>query len=276
MKTEREQFRKVLMERISYYLEEKGIKSVDKANKKQISKALTEFYVREIGVYLYAFDEDMIDDGLKCDGKGDLNIDFIYKNEDVFYLIQTKYRGTKKHLARDDISGFIKIHSRIKDSNFVENHGNEWVKEFLSSFKDSSQVHYFLLTNVDLTETLLDQFKIELKEEMPKIASDNVTWELKSFTEMKEDYSKVSVYDDPIPEQIEVPLESIVNHFFNKDTLAYLDLTNILDSSLPYETILCTIKGTVLKDIYLNKRHRERLFSYNIRGFLGMNIINRK
>lgn len=113
--------KKIIKDRMKQYLQEIGIRSLQNANTRQLGKSFTEFYVKDILYFLYQFDEDLIDEGLKADGPNDLNIDFVYQNDDNFTIIQSKYKSGQQSLDRDDISGFLKIHSRILNRDY---HGN--------------------------------------------------------------------------------------------------------------------------------------------------------
>ena len=127
---EKEQFdmAKEIRDRMEDYLKQRGIGSLQDANNKQQGKAFTEFYVRDILAYRYDLDDDLIEEGLKCDGSNDLNIDFIYNYNDTFFIIQSKYKGQKHGIDRDDISGFVKIHSRVTDRSFLERNANQYKK----------------------------------------------------------------------------------------------------------------------------------------------------
>jgi hypothetical protein len=254
------------------YLVERGLTFCN-ATKKQRGKAFMEFYIKDIGQYLYQFDEDFIDDGLSCDGANDLNIDFAYKNEDCYYVFQSKYKGTGS-LERDEISGFFNIHSRLSDKVFFNNNANDAVKDIFSSYKKNSEVHYILFTNAILTESNHQEFTRLLQEHSVVTNKDFLTWEMKGYSELKADYKSAQSIDEPIPEKIVIPIEKIGSSISGKKEWAYMDLSALLGDETPYETMLCTIKGTVLKSLYL--QYKERLFNYNIRGYLGLNIINKR
>jgi predicted DNA binding CopG/RHH family protein len=264
----------IIKSAMNHYLEEKGI-PYDKANKKQLGKAFCEFYVRDIGAYLFQFDDDLIEDGLRCDGKDDLNIDFAYRNEDTFYIIQSKYKSKKKgSLDRDEILGFFGIHSNILDEKFLESQANETVRDILSTFTENSQGHYILLTNISISQNLRDQFNKAEREGLEKYGASQITWELKDFPEIKKDYKTAQSIDEPIPDKVTIPVERVPSPYSYNKEWAFLDLTDILDEETPYQTYLCTIKGTVLKNLY--KTYKESLFNYNIRGYLGPNVINKR
>ncbi|MFZ3138375.1 MAG: AIPR family protein [Thermodesulfovibrionales bacterium] len=265
---------KMIEQKMGVLLEEKGIRSISDANTKQKGKAFLEFYVRDIGRLLYKFDDDLIDDGLRCDYKNDLNVDFIYRNEENYYIFQSKYKGSRNSLNRDEISGFARIHSRITDVEFFNKNANDQVRDLLRDFNKKSTAHYVLLTNDKVSEQLREEFGMATKEQSERFNDYAIDFELKALSEIKSDYKNAQSYDEPIPEEVRIPIEKIIDHFSENKHYAYLDLTNILDDSTKYMTILTTIKGTELKNLY--NHYLGRLFNYNIRGYLGLNSINRQ
>ncbi len=95
---------------------EKGIKDFDRATSNQRGKALTEFYLKEIGIYLFQIYDDDIETNI-CDGKGDLGIDFIVHKSGEWLILQSKYKGQSSSITIDEIAGFFQIYSRISDLN---------------------------------------------------------------------------------------------------------------------------------------------------------------
>jgi hypothetical protein len=260
--------------KIEYYLKEKGIQSIKEANKKQLGKAFLEYYVKDIAKFLYQFDDDLIDDGLACDYKGDLNVDFVYKNEDTYFILQSKYKGKGNKITRDEIAGFAKVHSRITDTEFFNKHANEQLKDLLSDFSKKSFAHYFLITNDKVSEVLIDEFNKDTKEEIEHFSDYTIDFELKGLSEIKNDYKSAVSIDEPIPDSVNIPIEKIEDHFLAEKEWSYIDLTNILGIDTKFMTVMTTIKGTELKNLY--RQYKARLFNYNIRGYLGLNVINKK
>jgi hypothetical protein len=89
-------FEDIVQEGINTYLLEKSIEQ-SSVNTKQLGKALTEFYIQEIGQYLYN----------------------IYDND--FYIFQSQYKVSKSSVSSDEISGFFNIHKRFMDRIFLKN-----------------------------------------------------------------------------------------------------------------------------------------------------------
>jgi len=76
----------IIKDRMNYYLKEDlGITSISNANSRQIGKAFTKFYVKDVLAFICNFDGDLIDEGLSADGSDDIDIDFIYQNANQFF-----------------------------------------------------------------------------------------------------------------------------------------------------------------------------------------------
>jgi hypothetical protein len=261
----------LIKEAIQNIFEEKGIK---RPVNQDYGKALTEFYMWEIGQHIYKIYEDDIETGLECDGKGDLNVDFAhhYIDENSFLIIQSKYKGNKSSVDSDELSGFFNIHERIIDRQYLNEHGNQAVRNELSEINDNSTFNYVFLTNDKFTNWLSSEFA-RLKSSKESLF-ENVTFSYVSITEIKRELTEVKSMGEVIPQEVEIFIENITDTIVNKKRHSYLDLSTVVDTEGHYKSILCTIKGSQLKNLY--RQHGNTLFNYNIRGWLGENDINKK
>lgn len=260
-----------IKESINNFFEEKGIKY---PNSRDYGRALTVFYVKEIGQYVLNIYEDDVEGGLECDGKGDLNVDFAhnYIEENSYLIIQSKYKGAKSNVSSDEISGFFNIHERISDKKFFEKHGNRAVKSILSDLKEDSTFKYIFLTNDRLSQRIIDEF--EKFKCLKETQNENISFSYISISEIKQELEEVKAVEEPIPQSVEIPIEQINDTIINSKRHSYIDLSTVVDKDGHYKSILCTIKGTQLKSLY--NKYGKGLFNYNIRGWLGENDINKK
>lgn len=260
---------------VDKYLEEKGIYGKDRANTIQLGKAFLEFYIKDIATFLYKFDSDLVETGLDCDGKGDMNVDFIYKQENTYFIFQSKYKGQRNAITHDEIAGFAKIHSRILDTDYFKKHANSNVQDLLRDFGSKSVVRYIFITNSKISDGIKADFKRVTDAELSNFSESEIQYELRGQAEIRDDLKTANSIDAPIPNEVIIPIEKLGNSFeqHNKEW-AYTDLTSILGGNEKYRTIITIIKGNELKNIYA--RYKESLFNYNIRGYLGPNTINKK
>ena len=262
---------KAVIDGMEKYLKKRFDKpSLTAASPIEQGKALTEFYVKDIALHTDALsDVDRIDDGLECDGSGDLNMDFIYKNpnDDEFWICQSKHKGRKGFLKSDEISGFFQIHERICDKP-TRKRANQSVKDMLRDFNEKkSSATFVLLTNGKVSEGQMAEFN---RQRDKLLASDepwagNFHWELVGLSEIKQKMKHADSLDKK-PPSVEIPIESFGAQGFGKQ--GFIDLSKqIAKTGKDYQTIITAIRGTTLCNLW--KRHRRSLFNYNIRGFLG-------
>jgi len=266
-----ERFETIIQEGINHYLSLKGL-NLSTANNVKLGYALTEFYIKEIGRFLYDIYEDDVSDGLLCDGKNDMNIDFAYRNEKSVIIIQSKYRGVRSSLKTDELAGFFNIHSRLTNEVYFNRYANNSVKNAIGIYSEENTYTYIFISNDKASEAIISEFN-RLKEEKEAIFS-NVNYEFKPFTEIKRDYREITSELESIEGEVEINIEKVFDTISNNHKPAYLDLTQFIGSESGYQSIICTIKGTSLKQLW--DQHKARLFNYNIRGYLGTNPINKK
>jgi len=259
-------FEEVLKEGIENALSIKGIKNINTAKTIELGNGLIEFYLKEIGQFLYPFSEDDIEEGI-CDSSKDCGIDFIYNTDEEWIIFQSKYKGYSNTVTHDEIAGFFNIHSHLRDEEYIKKHGNKRLKELVQDYKSEHNVQYIFLTNSKVSDKNKEDFNKLQKEYENKY--DNVTYELKGFSDIKIDYKSVISNSETISEEVTINIETLKDTFTDTFTQSYFDLSSVIDKNNKYKSILCTIKGTTLRNLW--EQHRARLFNYNIRGFLGDN-----
>ncbi len=263
-------FEEILKEGIEKCLIDKGIKRSN-ANPFQLGKSLSEFYLKEIGQYLYPILEEDVDENM-CDGKGDLGIDYVHNKDGEWIMFQSKYKGQGSSVSPDEISGFFDIHSKITDSSYFDKHANNVLKDLLSDYNEENIVQFVFITNSKISTRIEDDFN-KFKRDAEK-KYEHITYELKGISDLKRDYKVVTSEIESITEEIKIGIESIMDVFIGDKRNAYLDLSSMIDKDLKYQSVLCTIRGTTLRGLW--QQHKSRLFNYNIRGYLGENAINKK
>ena len=254
----------------SYFIDA-GIKDPTTRDK---GKAFLDFYVREILANLTNLDEDMISEGLEIDYSGDLGVDFVYKDGKSFYIFQSKFKGSKASVSSDEISGFFDVHSKITDKEYLRDYGNANLQDILKELTPNCEVQYRFVTNAHFSNTLEAHFNKRRGEIEKKPKTANISWEYIEKEGFTNEYRRAQSVKNEIPAQIEIPLQSIKDSGTSNKTRAILNLTSLLDDDNKYETVICPVKGTHIQQIY--QEHKESLFAYNIRGFLGMNAVNKK
>lgn len=257
---------KWIKDEVNKILTESG-QTPEQAKTAEKGRAFTEFYIKEIARYLDNItDEKLVEDGLECDRRSDIGLDFIYaKDDNDFWICQSKYVGRDGSLSEGTITAFFGLHERIFDKE-SRRKSNKNVQELLPPIGNNSYITFVLLTNGKASDTNREEFdRLRKKAEKDKNA-ENYAWRLVDLHQIKEDYLNVISSDGKYP-KVSIPIPG------GKE--GYIDLSHkIFQEGKNYKTFVTVINGNILKD--LCGRYRDSLFHHNIRGFLGTKGKNRK
>lgn len=260
------QFDKILKDDIKTWLEEKGI---DSPSSNQYGDAFLHVYLENIAQYLLDLDSTDIDDGI-VDGPSDQGVDFVIEKENGYHLIQSKHRGKANVIKKDDIAGFFETANRVRDKEYLKNFTPNKLYYILENIKQESILHFYFVTNKKLSEQLIEDFERQKKTN----ENDKQIFELIDFKKLKELHKHVRSMGEAIPEEIIIHIERKSKELSDGNAYSYIDLSNIIDSNSKYKSVVLTMKGTSIKNLY--KKEKEKLFNYNIRGYLGSNKINKE
>jgi len=211
--------------------------------------------------YDRGFDTDPEEAILKSnDLKADLCLED--SNQKHLLIAQCKYLSLSKPPSVDEteVNDFFNRHERYKEANWVKKHGSEDAIEFLGDYSEKLKGgytvdYYFISTGVatprvkDLVENISENYK---KNDLA------INCYLIDLYELKDLYANTHSLDVLIPEKVQLDLPK--DKWFRKED--------------PHDTIVAVIKGNSLRNLY--KEHKEALFAYNIRGYLGKRGINTK
>lgn len=193
----------------------------------------------------------------------DCGIDIILEdqNQKRYYMIQAKYLRFSALLEEDDASHLCDRHSLFLDRTWVQKHVTQEMQfDVLGGYQDLLQsgysIHYYLVTTGSATERLKDvaaSRQAEVNREEP-----GVTFDVMDGVALKEFYIEAETLEQSIPESVEFQLP--------QDSFTI--------KGRPHKTLLAVVKGNALVNLY--KKERERLFSYNIRSYLGRKGLNKE
>ena len=263
-------FDQIIKDRMKDYFECKGIINPVGTD---YGKAFLYFYTKEIACYMNSIYEDDLEEGFDCDGKGDLGLDFLLRKEDgTLLVVQSKYKGHRSALSSDEVANFFQVPQRILSKAFINQHGNESVKFHLKDLKLDDAIDFIFVTNDKITQRLKDEF--ENQKSAAEITNTNHTFYFKGYSELKKEYAIVQTINDPIPHEVTIYIERVNATVINHKRCSYLDISDLIDNDKKYKSVICTVKGTHLKNLW--NQYPAPLFNYNIRGFLGQNAVNKK
>jgi hypothetical protein len=204
-----------------------------------------------------------VDDGMFL--ANDLKIDVVLEDVDrrVLYLIQAKYPSLAQSppLIEDEVITFFNRHDTfLTQSDWVRQHISDQLLEYISDYKErleSGWTIFFYFVSTGRASNRISE-RVLADDMAAKQTYPNVSFRLLDISGIKEYYIQAQTLDAPIPEEVKFTFPR--NYWITKET--------------PHRTLLGVVKGNTLTSLY--KKDRERIFTYNIRSFLGRNQLNRE
>lgn len=233
----------------------------DKQHPAMQSKLMTEFYITEVNNKLYEeIPPDEFDDFL-VDRANDLWVDFIYKNDDTWLIVQTKYRGVKsKSDEQDDVR---------KHKNLLNN-----------LFENSQKAHLELRRILNEIDFKRDRFKLVF------LTTGKFTDSLREIIDQEPLYCEglegvservdYKFYDEEgLNEELRSALSlsagtSGESHRLYSIASEGSKRSNIIELTIgSRRQCVLAVNANQLVDAYQKNNVRDRLFSLNIRNYIG-------
>lgn len=239
------------------YYSDRGI---EKPSNFHIGKAFGYTIISEIIKPLNGLEDDIIEEGF-VDGKNDLGIDFIFKDmQNKFHIYQFKYKSSNKKATHEEIAAIKDLHNRLKNEEYVCENANAGLRDILDEFNpDRDKVSYNFFCSSGFEENLIDLDNEEY--------NDSFSINYYGIDRIREEFKRVYSLDNT-PPRVEIDIQHI-----STGAPAYLDTSDLFMDS-KYESAVFIVKGSTIKNLY--SEHKDSLFTYNIRGFLGKNNVNKK
>ena len=197
----------------------------------------------------------------------DLNIDvYLEDNDDkVIYLIQSEFTGTSKksksaNVDEGKVSNFFGNHENLIDRKWVKKFGNKIAHEYLRDYKklieeESYQFKYIFISTGSASERVKTAVtRANKRYEKQELPIDCILYD---FTDFKDLVSQAQSVEAKIPDEVEfsIPKDQM---FVKKD---------------PKRTVVTALKANAVEDLL--RQHKDSLFAYNIRTYLGEKGINK-
>jgi hypothetical protein len=202
-------------------------------------------------------DTDLMDAALYSK---DLGADLVFEDEaNKFMLIaQCKYVSPQKPVDEGAVNDFFHRHEHYLDRRWVQKHGSEYAASALGDYADHIadgwKIEYRFITTGHAEERIHEVVTHCQSEYANKNISIECT--LYDFMILKDYYVRSLSLEESIPAEISIDLPE--GKFFEKEA--------------PYRTIVGVLKGNSLRALYL--QHKQALYAWNIRGYLGNRGIN--
>ena len=209
---------------------------------------------RDIGI-----DTDL-EDGVLLTREGEIDIVLQDETERVVYLVQSKLvsLAQKPPMEVGEVEAFFSQHSQLMDRQWVRAHLNHRIFDIIGFYSDLFSegykvIFYFVSTGRDASGKAAALSELLNKRHR----ADGVEFHVLDFPALKAFYLEAKTLQQRIPEEVQFHVRS--DQCFIKQT--------------PRRTLAATVKGNSLVNLY--RKHKETLFAYNIRSFLGRKGLNK-
>lgn len=190
----------------------------------------------------------------------DLGADVIFEDtvNRALLVVQCKYNTPNSPANEDEIASFFAKHDSYMSPDWIRAHGSPEAIDRLVDYKDRIEdgwtAEYRFVTTASSNKR-----KDVLEEQANNRYRDDATvfCELVDFSSLKDYYAKSRSQDQSIPNSVELQLRA----------------DSFIVREQPLRTLVAVVKGNSLRDLY--KRHKQSLYAFNIRGYLGSRGINK-
>ena len=203
--------------------------------------------------------EDLLE--RKTDGRDDIGLDLHYIDEDenVVYLIQSKFRTQSVNIDRKEIDSFLYLPGKLVDSETLRSINNNGVLQFALRFKDAVAKGFDIRLVYLTTETPTNPIRSTIE-----------LWSKKDLT---------LAQSQPLAHHAEiVGVEELLKGYSNSQQLTTTEMKfmewYISDSnSSELRSMIGRLSADELNRVFM--QHEYAIFRRNPRGPLGSNTVNK-
>ena len=190
----------------------------------------------------------------------DLKADIVLEDSAASRLVvcQTKYVSFDATVDESEVNDFFARHIHFCNRSWVHEHGSHDVVLSLGDYAERVEkgwtIDYYFITTArasQRTAALADECNVRFAANYAP-----VTCTLIDFSRLKSYYLQGLSLEDSIPGEVTLDLPS--GCYFVKE--------------MPRRTLIAVLKGNMLRSLY--QAHRQSLYAWNIRGYLGARGIN--
>ncbi len=191
----------------------------------------------------------------------DLKADMVFEDTNANHLLiaQCKHTGRDGLVDESEVKDFFSRHDLFMDPEWIRKHGSNAVVSALVDYRDRvtsgwSISYYFFSNGKASTRVHSVAEKAGTKFQRDGL---NISCRLFDFSPLKEYYVTSLTLEQAIPDVVHLDLPR--GKYFEKE--------------YPHPTVVAVLKGNALRN--LARQHRQALFAWNIRGYLGNRGINK-
>ena len=198
----------------------------------------------------------------KTDGRDDLGLDLHYIDEDenVVYLVQSKFRSQSANIRRPEFDSFLNLPNKLVDSATLSSINNNRVLQFALRFKD----------------VIANGFDVRLVY----MTTETPTNPIRSSSELWSNNDLILSQNQMLAHHAEiVDVDELLKGYFNTQRIATTNMNFMewyISDSNPSElrSLIGRLSADELKRVFLE--HGYAMFRRNPRGPLGSNNVNKE
>lgn len=198
----------------------------------------------------------------KTDGRDDLGLDLHYIDEDenVVYLVQSKFRSQSANIRRPEFDSFLNLPNKLVDSATLSSINNNRVLQFALRFKD----------------VIANGFDVRLVY----MTTETPTNPIRSSSELWSNNDLILSQNQMLAHHAEiVDVDELLKGYFNTQRIATTNMNFMewyISDSNPSElrSMIGRLSADELKRVFLE--HGYAMFRRNPRGPLGSNNVNKE
>lgn len=187
----------------------------------------------------------------------DFTIDVVFESRDTeeVYILQCKNEkiAASDPLNEEDVRTFFQTASLLADNDYMQSRktGNQRIKELAKEFQAWKKDNYAITFIFVSTGRATEKTEALLKKYNSDHSDTRISFKIWDIDALKEEYVSVKSIEEHYPEDVSLVLAD--GH--------YLCLRG------DPKNITFAIRGTSLQQVF--RQHKDRLFNWNIRRFLG-------
>jgi hypothetical protein len=248
---------------LAQFVEKEYKTDINKVTDRQRSLYLSEFYIKEIhNPKESEIDDDDILDGL-IDGKNDLGVDFIHRDDGHVLLIQTKYFSLGTSINISEIIHFQETLQRLLDNNFPK---NSKLADHLCDIdweNDTFHLKFICLGKIEGQAKTQSEKSINLPKDLERL-KERVSFDFYDESMLNEEFRGALTLSEGLPG------EHKIYSFGARSSRAPI----IEVDCDGRKSVVMTVEANQLTSIY--KAAKDKLFNLNIRNFIGSTKTNKE
>ncbi len=248
---------------LAQFVEKEYKTDINKVSDRQRSLYLTEFYIREIhNPKESEIDEDDFFDGL-IDGKNDLGVDFIHRDDGHVTIIQTKYFSAGTPININDIIHFQGTIERLTDNKFPKNSKLADHIQDINWENDTFHLKFICLGKIDGQAKIQCEKIVSFPKELEGIR-ERVSFDFFDEQMLNEEFRGALTLSEGLPGEHKI---------YSTGTRS--SRAPIIEINCDGRTsVVMTVDSNQLTSIY--KEAKDKLFNLNIRNFIGSTKTNKE